>query len=454
MSHFLPIFLGILALLGCSAFFSSAETALMSMSKAQLRRLKNDDARGRMVYRLLKDSQRMMGTILLGNLFVNPLLTALSADLLGQRLASPRLGALLSILLVTPTLVLAGELLPKINGLRHNLAIARFAAPLLLLLSYLLAPLLWILNGLSQGVQKLLGLGGEKNSWESLTSGELVATIDSAASAGEATSREHDLLGRILRFGTIQAKEIMLPRPQIQGLDDSLTLREAFSLAQKSDLGVLPVFQGNLDEIWGALSFADLLKYRDSALGDRPLSSFRHALEEGSRDTPLTPVDFVPGTARIDRLLEQMRKGALRLAIIVSEYGGTLGMVTPSMILEEVVGRYAFSGRDVNHLQKRNGGFLADGRARLRMVEDALGTSFPGAEAETLAGFVMERLGRIPAPGDQFFEEGLRFQVVRTAGRLASAVMIYPPQETPETAATAEGAARTPAKPEKKEETP
>ncbi|MGN0867125.1 MAG: hemolysin family protein [Oligosphaeraceae bacterium] len=454
MGRFLPILLGILALLGCSAFFSSAETALMSMSKAQLRRLKNDDARGRMVYRLLTDSQRMMGAILLGNLFVNTLLAALTADVLGHHLSSPRMGALLSILLVTPTLVLAGELLPKINGLRHNLAIARFAAPLILLLSYLLAPLLWMLNGVSRGVQRLFGLGGGNHSWESLTSAELVATIDSAASAGEATSREHDLLGRILRFGTIQAKEIMLPRPQIQGLDDSLTLRDAFPLAQKSDLGVLPVFQGNLDEIWGALSFADLLKYRDSSLGDRPLASFRRPLEEGSRDTPLTPVEFVPGTARIDHLLEQMRKGSLRLAIIVSEYGGTLGMVTPSMILEEVVGRYAFSGRDVNHLQKRNGGFLADGRARLRMVEDALGCAFPGAEAETLAGFVMERLGRIPAPGDQFYEEGLRFQVVRTAGRLASAVMIYPPQGPEEDESEDAPAPHAPGRAGRKEEIP
>ncbi len=427
MGQILPIFLGILALLALSAFFSCAETALMSISKAQLRRLKNDDRRGRMVHRLLTDAQRTLGTILLCNLFVNTLLAALSAELLGRNLPDPRMGALLSILLVTPVLVLAGELLPKVNGLRHNLALARFSAPPLLLLSWLLTPLLFLLNGLCQGIQRLLGLGKDQGSWEALTSGELVATIDSATSAGEATRREHDLLARILRFGTIQAKEIMLPRPQLQGLEDSLTLREAFPIALKSDLGDLPVYHENLDEIWGALSFADLLRYRESPLADRPLADFRARLEAGEKDIPLTPVDFVPGTAHIDRLLERMRKHSLRLSIVVSEYGGTLGMVTPAMILEEVVGRYAFSGRDVNRLQKRNGGFLADGRARLRIVEEALGCTFPDAEAETIAGFVMERLGRIPAPGDQFFEGDRRFQVVRTAGRLASAVMIYHP---------------------------
>jgi CBS domain containing-hemolysin-like protein len=436
MQSLLPILFGVLLLLAASAFFSGSETALMSLGKAQLRRLKNESALGRIIYKLLKNSQRTMGTILLGNLFVNTLLAALTAELLTRHLSSPRLGALLSILLVTPVLILAGELLPKINGLRFNVAAAKCCAPVLLVLSWILTPLLWILDWICRGVQALLGAGKSEGSWESLTSGELVATIDVATSGGAATRREHELLARILRFGSIQAKEIMLPRPQMPGLDDSLTLREAFPLAQKSDLGDLPVYHGNPDEIWGALSFADLLKFRNSPLADTPLATFRAPLENGEKDTalPVTPVEFVPGAAPIDRLLETMRKDSLRICVVVSEYGGTLGMVTPSMILEEVVGRYAFSGQDVNRLQKRPGGYLGDGRARFRMVEETLQWDFSDTEAETLAGFVMERLGRIPAPGDAFVEDGYRFQVVRTAGRIPSAILISKQPEVIENA--------------------
>ncbi len=424
---YIPIILSILILLMISAFFSASETAFLSLSKAQVRRLQNGSGRERIVHRLLKDSQRMLGTVLLGNLFVNTLLTVLTATLMSRLVASTLVSSILSIAVVAPILILGGELIPKIRGLRHNLSIALFAAPILLFLSYPLAPILWVLNGISIAVLKLLGFYSEGASWEALTNGELLATFDSAESTGAATSREHDLLERILRFGTIQAREIMLPRMQIVGIEDTTTLDEAFRIARKSDFSALPVFHENLDDVWCVLSFDRILRFRNTPLGARPLSSFRKAFEgEKTKDgveLPVSPIEFVPGTANIEKLLQTMRSRALRVCIVVSEYGGTQGMVTRSMILEEIVGRYAFSGRDFNRLLKHNGGYLADGRARLRMVEDELECEFD-VEAETLAGFVMEMLGRIPAPGDSFEEQGYRFQVVRTAGRLASAVLI------------------------------
>ena len=258
-----------------SAFFSASETAFLSLSKAQVRRLQNGSGRERIVHRLLKDSQRMLGTVLLGNLFVNTLLTVLTATLMSRLVASTLVSSVLSIAVVAPILILGGELIPKIRGLRHNLSVALFAAPILLFLSYPLAPILWVLNGISIAVLKLLGFYSEGASWEALTNGELLATFDSAESTGAATSREHDLLERILRFGTIQAREIMLPRMQIVGIEDTTTLDEAFRIARKSDFSALPVFHENLDDVWCVLSFDRILKFRNTPLGARPLSSFR-----------------------------------------------------------------------------------------------------------------------------------------------------------------------------------
>ena len=383
-----------------------------------------------MVHRLLCDSQRVLGTILLGNLFVNTLLTALTAEIIARFMHSAAYGAICSIAIVTPILILGGELLPKISCLRHNLAMARFCAPFLLLLSKLLTPLLWILNGITTFCQRMLGMGKNSASWEELTKAEVTAAFASATSTGGATTREHDLLERIMRFGTIQAKEIMIPRPKITAIDDSMTLRQLLVTTQQCNFNYLPVYHKTIDEIWGALAFTDIIRLYGTPQAHLPLATFRNALENGESDElPVSSIDFIPGSAKIDSVLENMRRKSLRLAVVVSEYGGTLGLLTRSMILEEVVGRYASSGRDVNRIIRHNGTFMADGRMRLRILGNVLNTEFNDTEADTLAGFVMERLGRIPACGDSFTEGTFRFQVIRTVGQLASAVNITPVKE-------------------------
>lgn len=400
----------------------------MSLSKAQLRRLQNGSGRERIVYNLLQNSERVMGTILLGNLFVNTLLTALTAEIIARFLHSAVWGAVFSIVIVTPVIILAGELLPKITCLKHNLAMARFCAPILLFLSRLLTPLLWILNGITSLCKRLFGLGKGAASWEELTSAEVNAAFKAAASTGGATTREHDLLERIMRFGTIRAKEIMIPRPQITAIDDSLTLQQLVATTDQCNFNYLPVYHRNIDEIWGVLAFTDILRLYGTPQAQVPLASFRNAIESGkeSDEMPVSGILFFPGSARIDSILEKMRMKSLRLAVVVSEYGGTLGLLTRSMLLEEIVGRYATSGRDVNRLIPHHGSFMADGRIRMRILGEALECHFDDTETDSLAGFVMERLGRVPACGDFFTENGFRFQVIRTVGQIASAVNITP----------------------------
>ncbi len=401
----------------------------MSLSKAQLKRLQNGSSVDRRVYNLMQNTDKVMGTILLGNLFVNTMLTALTAEIIARHIDSPLWSSLISIAVVTPTLILFGELTPKVNGLHYNLGVARFCATPILLLSYLLAPFLLILKCATPLIRKLQGTDASESSWGMLTNAELVATFDAAESTGASTTREHALLERVLTFGTIEAKEIMVPRPNIIGIDDSLTLKEAFTIAQQKQFSHFPVYHNSIDEIWGVLVFTDILRYAGTPMAQTPLASFRKDLEHPGETKgllPVLPVEFIPGTARIERVLADLRKKSQSMAVVVTEYGGTLGMVTRSMILEEIVGRYAFSGRDTNRLQKHHDGFLADGRARLRLVEEALGFDFSDTNTETLAGYVMERLGKIPAAGDSFQENGYRFQVVRTVGKLAAAVTITP----------------------------
>lgn len=412
----------------------------MSLSRAQLRRLKNGRSRDRAIYTLMQNPQKVLATILLGNLFVNTLLTALSAELLSRILTkvtaeNPNwqrwqggLTIVLSILVVTPLLILVGELTPKVNAYRNNLGPARSAAKPLLVLQRLATPLLWLLDEITSLLLRLCRVKSANTAWQMFTPDEIAAALDAGTATGATSQREHELLERILRFGTIEATEVMVPRTKIVALSDELTLQEACEFAKHCDYNYLPVYHGTIDEIWGVLAFTDALLWSARPGRERPLSQFRVPLENGvtPENLPVSPIYFVPGSAKIERMLADMKHNHCRMNVVVSEYGGTEGLVTRSAILEEIVGRYAFSGRDFNRLQPLPGkdGWLADGRARLRNVEETLGLEFKETEADTLSGFVTERLGKIPANGDAFHESGYRFLVARTAGKLASAVTI------------------------------
>ena len=443
MLSYLPICLGILGLLALSAFFSGSETALMSLSRAQLRRLKNGRSRDRAIFTLMQNPQKVLATILLGNLFVNTLLTALAAELLSRLMdmlpiegaAWQRLhgviAVVMSILVITPILILLGELAPKVNAYRNNLGPARFAAKPLLAFQRLATPLLWVLDGITSLFLRLFRVNAPHSAWQMLTPDEVAATLDAGTATGATSQREHELLGRILRFGTIEATEVMVPRTKIVGISDALTLQEACEFAKRCDYNYLPVYHATIDEIWGVLAFTDALLWSIRPGRERPLAQFRVPLENGAapENLPVSPIYFVPGTAKIERMLADMKRNHCRMNVVVSEYGGTEGLVTRSAILEEIVGRYAFSGRDYNRLQPLpagKAGFLADGRARLRNVEETLGLEFKDTEADTLSGFVTERLGKIPTNGDAFHEAGYRFLVARTAGKLAAAITITP----------------------------
>lgn len=414
----------------------------MSLSRAQLRRLENGSSRDRATYTLLQNPQKVLATILLGNLFVNTLLTALTAELLSRLLSLLPLEntswqryhggitVVLSILVVTPLLLLFGELTPKVNAYRNNLGPARRAAKPLLILQRIATPLLWLLDEITSMLLRLFRVKSPRTAWQMFTADEIAATLDAGTATGATSQREHELLERILRFGTIEATEIMVPRTKIVGISDDLTLQQACEFAKHCDYNYLPVYHGSIDEIWGVLPFTDALLWSSRPGCERPLAQFRIPLENGAapENLPVSPIYFIPGSAKIERILAEMKRNHCRMNIVVSEYSGTEGLVTRSAILEEIVGRYAFSGRDFNRLQPlpSKDGYLADGRARLRSIEEALELEFENTEADTLSGFVTERLGKIPANGDAFHEAGYRFLVARTSGKLASAVTITP----------------------------
>jgi putative hemolysin len=458
-ANYLPISAAILVLLALSAFFSGSETALMSLSRAQVKRMANGTLGERAAYRLLKMPQRLLAIVLVGNMLVNGLLIALCATLLTRIMGSPGqpglydvllvpvlqlagvqltepgwhklqevLGIILNIALVTPILIIFGELSPKSIAYRNNLQITRFSAIPLLYFGKLLTPLLWLLQKISAIFQRLLGLKDQQDAWGMLTQDEIAASIAASEAVGATSGHERELLERIMRFGNIIASDIMVPRTEIIGVEDGLSLRQAFEQIRTSQHSFLPVYHEDFDDIWGVIAFTDFPSWLNSPEQDRTLADFRSELGcKGERPLPVYPVSFVPPSVKIDRLLADMRKQSIHFTIVVGEYGETLGIVTISAILEEVIGRFATSGGNYNELRRLSDddGWLADGRARLRMVGEKLKTQFPG-ESDSIGGLLMEVLGRVPATGDKITAGDYTLSVVNMAGNRVGAVAIRP----------------------------
>ncbi len=457
MEPYFPVSGAIVVLLFLSAFFSGSETALMSLSRAQVKRMSNGTAGEKAAFRLLREPQRLLAIVLVGNMFVNVLLTTFCASLLSgmlmgvgdgtglyAALLQPGLQSLglrlseagwdklaevfsmiLNILLLTPILIVFGELSPKTIAFSHNQHLSRISAFPLLYFGRLIAPLLWFLRMVSLLLQSLLHLKISGDAWSMLTPDEVAATFAAGEAGGATSVHERELLERIMRFGRIEASDIMVPRTEIVGVSDELSIQQAFRKLRGCPHNYLPVYHQDFDDIWGIIAFADYPYWLNSEHSERKLSEFRQALQSNSADKlPVYPVSFVPPSARTDRMLADMRKESKRFTVVVGEYGGTLGIVTISSILEEIIGRYAASGGNLSKLRPLpEGGWVVDGRARLRVVGKELKREFL-CEADTVGGLIMEQLGRVPGKGDTVSHSGFSLEVQQMAGNRVGAVLI------------------------------
>ncbi len=450
------LLVGILLLLFLSGLFSASETAMMSLSRAELKRMSGGEPSEKMVCRLLKNPQRLLSTILVGNMFVNVLLASLFATLFERCLASPdgmgpfeRLAffmvpdcsaafassfghfsrLLLNVLIVTPLLMIFGEQTPKVIAFANGAAISRKTSAFFAFLCVVFTPLNWILHFLANIILRLLGQKKLENERE-MTADELLSTISVGKESGATDSNEIDMLERIVALGNTTVREVMTHRVEIVGVRDSLTLHDAFNVARSRRHAWYPVYHRDCDDIWGMLCLFDMLKWRGRPEMKMTLSQFRDRLGNGDSDCPVTSPVFAPETSRVDKLLSEMRRDAREIVVVVDEYGGTSGIVTQDDLIEELVGRFAKAEVDVDALHRRNDGtFLCDGRAHLRVLEKTLGDDVFGDEddADTIGGLIMERTESIPKAGTEVvLEDGTRIIVRRMSGRRVKQVLIIP----------------------------
>jgi putative hemolysin len=403
---------------------NSIEIAVVAANRIRIRHLAEGGSKSAQALERLRQNQDRFfaAIVLLQNLFV------VLASSIGGVLAVDAVGGyglLISAGGVTVVIAIFGELAPKVLAARaperYALLIARPVEAVTLALRPLVAALIVVPNIFSR-----LFLGQRLVASPTVTEAELRMLIDIGAAEGAVTEQEAELLERIFQFRDRRVNEIMVPRTEVVWLEANTTINDFYALYAEHPHSRFPVFSDSIDHVIGVVGIKDVL-----------LAVSRDEVEDNSPiESCLRPIPFVPETKRIGSLFWEMQREGQQMAVVVDEYGGTAGIVTTELLLEEIVGELGDElrprEREFEAVDERT--IQVDGGMSIHDANEELELGLPEGEYETVAGFVLSRLGHIPQEGEQFVYDaaedgrgsgpGLRLVVTEMNGRKIERVLV------------------------------
>ena len=396
----IAMIVALLFLVVMSAYFSASETAFTSLNRARLKSWADGgNARARRTLALAEDYDKLLSTLLIGNNIVNNVATTIGAVLFIKLLGEGK-GPTVSAIVLTVIILIFGEVSPKSLAKESPERFAIFATPLLLVLLAVLTPL----NFLFAQWKKLLSKVFRKSPDSGITEEELVTLVDQAESEGGLDEHESELIRSAIEFSDMEVQEILTPRVDIVAIEDTDSLDEIAKTFAESGYSRLPVYHEDIDDIIGVLHEKDFHAARYHGLTD--LSS------------AIGSVLYTTGNTKISELLRILQKEKAHMVIVVDEYGGTEGLATLEDIVEELVGEIWDEHDEVIEEFKKqpDGSYLISCNADLTDLYDLF--SIKGTcDANTVSGWVMEQIGRVPAEGDHFQSEGLDVTVTKVEHR-------------------------------------
>jgi CBS domain containing-hemolysin-like protein len=398
----------VLALL-FSAFFSGIETGLISLNRIALRhREENGERRAVILGRLLRNPERLLATILVGNNLVNVTATLLFLMWATTIWGSAR-AELITPLLLTPLLLIFGEIVPK-TLFRHKAdTLAPFFARLLRAVHRLLSPAVTILTSVTNRMTGFAG-GDEKQS-PFMTREDIRLLFVEGEKGGAIERDERELIHGVIDFGGATAREVMVPRIDIVAIKEDATWEEACETFEEHGYSRLPVYDDDIDNIVGMIYIFDLMRK-----GKPP--------SESSIREFIRPIQLVPESKKIEALLQEFRDEHAFIAIVVDEYGGTAGLVTLEDLIEEIFGeiRDEYEKEEAPKVRRRKGAIVLSARMHTDEAEELLDIKFPEGEYETVGGFVLEQLERIPRKGESFQYGAYHVTIIEASERAVTRV--------------------------------
>jgi CBS domain containing-hemolysin-like protein len=407
------------ALLFLNGFFTATGFAIVKIRATQIEPLaRRGHFRARVASNLVRHLDSYLAATQLGNVmtslgmgwmgegFITPLLKGMLAGFSMPDLLTRSLGFIIPFGTVTFLNIMLGELAPKSIAIQRTKATVLWTAVPMQFFFFFLRPAVWLLNGAAGGLLRLLGiqraseseLGHSEEELRLLLAGSHEKEISPLAR--RLALRAFDLRKRIVR-------EIMLPRRQIEFLDLKRPIAENLQLAQHSKHTRFPLCDGGLDRVVGLIHIKDLLWASEQAGGAVDLSKIRREI--------LT----IPETMGLERVLTTFQRSRQHMAVVADEYGSVVGMVTIEDVIEELVGEIQDEfDQEASLIQDLgNGEFLAEGITPLRQLNAAAGTNFHSEDVDTLSGYIVQQLGRLPAEGESFELDGFAWTVKKMGRR-------------------------------------
>lgn len=390
-----------------SAYFSATETAFSSLNRIRVKNLaEKGNKRAALVLKLSESYDSMLSTILIGNNIVNILGTSLVTILFVNAIGEEN-GASVATIVTTVVVLIFGEVSPKSIAKESPEKFAMFSAPILRVMMFILTPF----NFFFKQWKKLLSMIFKSSDDSGITEEELLSIVEEAEQDGGIDEQESVLIRSALEFTEQQAVDILTPRVDITAVSTEATKEEIAEVFAETAFSRLPLYDENIDHIVGIIYQKDFHNYVFHT--DKPISEI------------VRPVVFVPKTKKIGELLKELQSKKLHIAVVVDEFGGTVGIITLEDILEELVGEIWDEHDEVSQEieRKSEDEYIVSGNANLAKLFESMDIELDEeAHVVVVNGWIMNQLGKVPEEKDCFEYEGYHVEVLEMEGmRVAKA---------------------------------
>ena len=396
--NILQIGLLIVLLLG-SGFFSASETSLMSLSKIRIRYMEEEGVKGaKLVSSLIEKSSDLLSSILVGNNVVNIAATSVSTSLFISIFGDG--GVAIATAVMTVLVLIFGEITPKTIAANSPEKIAVIVSKPISIIMKITKPIVWVFNLLTGIIFKIMGIENDGVK-PFITEEELKAMVNVSHEEGVLEIEEREIINNVFQFGDMQAKEAMIQRLDMVAIDIEESYDEIIELFKSEKLSRLPVYQESIDDIVGILNIKDIIFLSDEEIQNFNIKNYvREAF-------------FTYEFKKITQLLEEMKKEKSQMAIVVDEYGGTAGLLTIEDLVEVIVGDIddEYDEEEEEIVKVSDNEYLVEGSTKISDVNEQIGINFESDEFDSIGGFIIGYLKRIPEENELIEVGNVKFSV-------------------------------------------
>ena len=396
--NILQIGLLIVLLLG-SGFFSASETSLMSLSKIRIRYMEEEGVKGaKLVSSLIEKSSDLLSSILVGNNVVNIAATSVSTSLFISIFGDG--GVAIATAVMTVLVLIFGEITPKTIAANSPEKIAVIVSKPISIIMKITKPIVWVFNLLTGIIFKIMGIENDGVK-PFITEEELKAMVNVSHEEGVLEIEEREIINNVFQFGDMQAKEAMIQRLDMVAVNIEDSYDEIIELFKSEKLSRLPVYQESIDDIVGILNIKDIIFLSDEEIENFDIKDYvREAF-------------FTYEFKKITQLLEEMKKEKSQMAIVVDEYGGTAGLLTIEDLVEVIVGDIddEYDEEEEEIVKVSDNEYLVEGSTKISDVNEQIGINFESDEFDSIGGFIIGYLKRIPEENELIEVGNVKFSV-------------------------------------------